>query len=530
MPNRVVKLGASGRDPALHGFCKCSHIDEYAALSKTPRALADGPMLVFQHSVKRILCGVILALLTGCMTVGPDYKRPSIDTPAVWRTEESEARDLANTAWWEQFNDPVLNGLVATALQENKDLLIATARIEEFFGRYFSTRGDQFPSAGGNAGASRQRLTEKNSQLPIDGKDNPFNYYQAFLGASWEIDFWGKYRRATEAARAELLGTEEARRTVVLTLVSAVAAAYVDIRALDKQLAITQSTAESRKATLELFKMRFRNGIISEVDLSQAESEYEDAMARIPDAERAIGHTENALSVLLGRNPGPIPRGLTLDELILPAVPAGVPSDLLERRPDIRQAEQLLIAANARIGVAKSLYFPTISLTGAFGTASTDLSNLFSAASRTWNFGVPVSVPLFTAGRIGGEVKAAEASQQQAVYSYQQTIQNAFREVDDALIDRSKSRQRLDALNRQLDALHNYARLARMRYDEGYTSYLEVLDAERSLFNVELSHTTGQNVLFRSLIGIYKSMGGGWVTKVEDRMPAQPVMEAGFIP
>jgi multidrug efflux system outer membrane protein len=465
---------------------------------------------------KRILCAVLLALLTGCMTVGPDYKRPSIDTPASWRFEEKEARDLANTAWWEQFNDPVLDGLVATALQENKDLLIATARIEEFFGRYFSTRGDQFPSAGGNAGASRQRLTEKNSQLPVDGKDNPFNYYQAFLGASWEIDFWGKFRRATESARAELLGTEEARRTVVLTLVSSVAAAYVDIRAQDKQLAITQSTAETRRATLELFKMRFRNGIISEVDLSQAESEYEDAMARIPDVERAIGQTEDALSVLLGRNPGPIP--------------PGVPSDLLERRPDIRQAEQLLIAANARIGVAKSLYFPTISLTGAFGTASTGLSNLFNAASRTWSFGVPVSTPLFTAGRIGGEVKAAESAQQQAVYAYQQTIQNAFREVDDALLDRSKSRQRLDALSRQLVALHNYARLARMRYDEGYTSYLEVLDAERSLFNVELSYTTGQNVLFRSLISIYKSMGGGWVTKAEAGMPAQPVMEAGFIP
>lgn len=477
----------------------------------------------------RILCGVILALLTGCMTVGPDYKRPGIDTPASWRFEEKEVRDLANTAWWQQFKDPVLNGLVQTALEENKDLLIATARIEEFFGRYFSTRGDQFPSAGGNADAFRQRLSEKGFSR-FDGKDNPYNQYEAFLNAGWEIDFWGKFRRATEAARAELLGTEEARRTVVLTLVSAVAASYVDIRSLDKQLAITQGTADSRKATLELFQLRFQNGIISEVDLSQAESEYEDALARIPDIERAIGQTENALSVLLGRNPGPIPRGLPLDALILPAVPEGVPSDLLDRRPDIRGAEQALIAANARIGVAKSLYFPTISLTGAFGTVSTDLSNLFTASSRAWNYGVPVSVPLFTAGRIGGEVKAAEAVQQQAVYSYQQAIQNAFREVDDALLDRSKSGQRLEALSRQLKALNNYARLARMRYDEGYTSYLEVLDAERSLFNVELAHTTGQNTLFRSLINIYKSMGGGWVTAAEDGMPAQPVMEAGFIP
>jgi multidrug efflux system outer membrane protein len=478
----------------------------------------------------RILCAIFLALLTGCVTVGPDYQRPGADIPPAWRTEEKEARDLANTAWWQQFNDPVLNGLIRTALQQNKDLLIATGRIEEFFGRYFSTRGDQFPSAGGDADAFRQRLSEKSTVQPIDGKHNPYNQYEGFLGAAWEIDFWGKFRRATEAARAELLGTEEARRTVVLTLVSAVATAYVDIRALDKQLEITQRTAESRKGTLDLFQLRFQNGIISEVDLSQAESEYEDAVARIPDIERAIGQTENALSVLLGRNPGPIPRGLTIDELALPAVPAGVPSELLERRPDIRQAEQQLIAANARIGVAKSLYFPTISLTGAFGTASTDLSNLFTAASRTWNFGVPLSVPLFTAGRIGGEVKAAEAAREQAVFSYQKSIQNAFREVEDALIDRGKSGQRLEALARQLKALRNYSRLARMRYDEGYTSFLEVLDADRSLFNVELSYASGQNTLFRSLINIYKSMGGGWVDLAEQDVTAQPVMEAGFLP
>jgi outer membrane protein, multidrug efflux system len=479
--------------------------------------------------LKRILCCGVLLILTGCMTVGPDYKRPAIDTPVAWRFEEKEARDLANTVWWQQFNDPVLNGLVSTALEQNKDLLIATARIEEFFGRYFSTRGDQFPSAGGNADAFRQRLSEKGFSR-FDGKDNPYNQYEAFLNAGWEIDFWGKYRRATEATRAELIGTEEGRRTVVLTLVSAVAASYVDLRSLDKQLEITQRTADSRKGTLELFQLRFQNGIISEVDLSQAESEYEDALARLPDIERAIGQTENALSVLLGRNPGSIPRGLPLDALILPVVPAGVPSELLERRPDIRRAEQTLIAANARIGVAKSLYFPTISLTGAFGTVSTDLSSLFTASSRAWNFGVPVSVPLFTAGRIGGEVKAAEAVQQQALYGYQQTIQNAFREVDDALLDRGKSGQRIDALSRQLKALRNYARLARMRYDEGYTSFLEVLDAERSLFNVELAHTTSQNVLFRSLINIYKAMGGGWVDQAEQGVTAQPVMEAGFIP
>jgi multidrug efflux system outer membrane protein len=475
-----------------------------------------------------IVCTIVI-WVGGCM-VGPDYKRPSIDTPANWRFEDKEARDLANTAWWEQFNDPVLNGLVATALKENKDLLIATARVEEFFGRYFSTRGEQFPLIGGGGSASREEMTKKGPTPLPAGVDRTYNFYEGFLFGTWEIDFWGRYRRASEAARAQLFSTEEARRTVVLTLVSAVATAYVDIRALDKQLEITQNTAETRRETLDLFQLRFDKGIISEVDLSQAQSEYEDAMARIPDIERAICQRENALSVLLGRNPGPIPRGLTIDELILPEVPAGVPSDLLEQRPDIRQAEQELIAANARIGVAKSLYFPTISLTGAFGTVSTSLSHLFTGPARTWNFGASANIPIFSAGRIGGEVRASEAVEKQALYGYQQAIQNGFREVEDALIDRSKSKQRLDALERQVRALQNYARLARMRYDEGYTSYLEVLDAERSLFNVELTHTDSQNNLFRSLINIYKSMGGGWVAMAEATEETQPVKEAGFIP
>jgi multidrug efflux system outer membrane protein len=279
-----------------------------------------------------------------------------------------------------------------------------------------------------------------------------------------------------------------------------------------------------------LFQLRFDKGIISEVDLSQAESEYQDALARIPDFERAIARLENALSILLGRNPGEIPRGLTIDELAPPAVPSGLPSELLERRPDIRQAEQVLIAANARIGVAKSAYFPTISLTGAFGTASTDLSDLFTGPSKAWNFGVPVTIPIFTAGRIGGEVTAAESVQRQALFGYQQTIQNGFREVDDALADRAKLQQRLQALGRQLEALRTYARLSRMRYDEGYTSYLEVLDAERSLFNIELVYTTTQDSHFRATIDLYKAMGGGWVVEAEKLGAPNPDKEAGFIP
>ncbi len=480
---------------------------------------------------KRIaVFGMLMTLFTGCMTMGPDYKRPEIETPANWRFEDQEARDLANAAWWKLFDDPVLDAMIEEALDENKELLVATARVEEFFGRYFSTRGEQFPLIDAGGQASRQSVSEEGPTPISPNADTTFDYYEAFLSGSWEIDFWGRYRRATEAARAELFATVEARRAIALTLVSAVAASYVELLALDKQLEITRQTAETRHQTMEMFQLRLDRGIISEVDASQAVAEYYDALARIPDIELTVARTENALSVLLGRNPGEIPRGLSIDKLSLPEVPAGVPSEILDRRPDIRAAEETLISANARIGVAKSLYFPNISLTGAFGTASVDLSDLFSGPSEFWNVGVPLRVPIFTAGRIGGEVKGAEAFQKQALFSYQQTVLEALQEVDDALAGRLKSQERLLALAGQLKALEDYARLARMRYDEGYTSYLEVLDAERSLFNVQLIYTEGQNALIRSLIDIYKAMGGGWIDIVEEAVSPAPAMEAGFVP
>jgi multidrug efflux system outer membrane protein len=337
-----------------------------------------------------------------------------------------------------------------------------------------------------------------------------------FLNASWEIDLWGKLRRATEAASADLLSTEEARRTVILTLVASVASTYIDLRDLDKQLEIAKQTAKSREESYNLFKMRFEGGVISELELNQVKSEYEQALSTIPQFEKNIAQVENFLSILLGRNPGAIQRGKTIDALNFPAVPAGLPSDILMNRPDIRQAEQNLIAANANIGVAKALYFPTISLTGFFGWASEDLSDLFDSPAKTWGWAVPATVPVFTGGAIAGQVRAAEAIQQQALISYQQSIQTAFREVDDALIDQKKSREQIAAQGRQVEALRNYARIARLRYDNGYTSYIEVLDAERSLFNAELEYTQTQGVLFLSLVNLYKSMGGGWVVTAEE--------------
>jgi len=465
--------------------------------------------------MRRLLAVTLLTvMLSGCM-VGPDYRRPEVETPQSWRIAETDAKELANTSWWEQLNDPVLNGLIASALKENYDLKIAAARVEEFAGRYGFTRADLYPQVGAGAGYSRQRDSETGANPPASGYSFTYDTFQTTLNASWELDIWGRVRRSTEAARAELLASEEGRRAVILSLVSSVAAAYVNLRDLDRQLEISRNTAKARGESYGIFKQRFEGGIISEMELAQVKSQYDEALAAIPQVEKAITQQENGLCVLLGRNPGPIQRGRTIDQLVLPTVPAGLPSDLLARRPDIRQAEQNLIAANAVIGVAKAAYFPSISLTGFFGYASADLSDLFKGSSKVWQYSVPVSVPIFTAGKIAGQVKAAEAVQQQTLFIYQQAIQTAFREVDDALVDQLRTREQLLSQNNQLESLKKYYELALLRYDNGYTSYIEVLDAERSLFNVQLSYTQNQGVLFQALINLYKSMGGGWVVEAE---------------
>jgi multidrug efflux system outer membrane protein len=308
-----------------------------------------------------------------------------------------------------------------------------------------------------------------------------------------------------------------------------VANSYVSLRSLDKQLATSRQTAAGREQSYQLFKLRFEGGVVSQLELNQMKSEYEAALASIPVYEKAVAQQENALSVLLGRNPGAIPRGKSIDELTFPAVPAGLPSDLLANRPDIRRAEQDLVAANANIGVAKARYFPSISLTGLFGVASADLSTLFTSPAQTWSYAVPVSMPIFTAGAIAGQVKAAEAYREQLLLRYQQAIQNAFREVDDALVDHQRSREQLSAQGRQVEALREYARIARLRFDEGYTSYLEVVDAERSLFSAQLSSAQTQGAIFQALVNIYKAMGGGWLVAVE-QMAAEPTKAAGKPP
>jgi multidrug efflux system outer membrane protein len=461
------------------------------------------------------ILSLVLFSLSACTAVGPDYVRPTVNSPETWRIDYAAAADVANTRWWEQFGDPALNQLIDTALRENKDVRIAAARVEEFAARLDITRSGFYPQIGYGGQASRNQASRDVFGGVPAGSGRTYNDYSATLNASWEIDVWGRIRRASEASRADLLAQDENRRTVILSLVSAVANTYVNLRQLDRQLEVSQDTLATRAEALRLFEIKFKGGVISELELAQVKVEYEQAAAAIPPAERQIALTENALSILLGHNPGPIQRGKSIDALLLPPVPAGAPSSLLENRPDIRAAEQNLVATNARIGVARAQYFPTISLTGLFGYVSEELDRLLQNSASVWSLGGGALGPIFTGGAISGQVRASEAVQQQALVAYLQTVQTAFRDVDDALINVQKSREQLAAEGRRVQALEDYARLAKLRYDEGYASYIEVLDAQRSLFDAQLQYVSVRGAVYTSLVNTYKAMGGGWIMQAQ---------------
>ena len=469
----------------------------------------------------------LAALLSSC-TVGPDYGRPPVETPPAYRFSQATAQAVADTGWWQGFDDPVLSSLVDEALRNNLDVQIAAARVDAFLGAYVTTRSALFPQVAISPAfpvqAARQRGSRISTPQVVPGSvSTEYSTYQAGLTASWEIDLWGKVRRRTEAARADVWANEEARRGIVLSVAANAAAGYVALRDLDRRLQIAHETERSRFDSLELFRKRFAGGVISQLELAQVTSEYEAAVATIPNYEAQIARQETALSLLLGRNPGAIARGKAIDELTPIPIPAGLPSELLDRRPDVREAEQQLISANAQIGAAKALYFPSISLTGAFGAVSTALGDLFTGPARTWSFAAGLTAPIFNAGAIAGQVQQAEAGQRLALANYDKTVQAAFGDVEDALIVTQKSREILAAQQRQVTALADYRRLARLRYDNGYTSYIEVLDAERSLFEAQIAYTQQQDVVLTSLIGIYKAMGGGWVDAAAALSRVQPM-------
>ncbi|HYQ91857.1 MAG TPA: efflux transporter outer membrane subunit, partial [Candidatus Competibacteraceae bacterium] len=354
---------------------------------------------------KRLAVGLSALLLSACM-VGPDYERPTIETPKDWRFPTAALGNVANTRWWQQFQDPVLNRLIQVALQENQDLKIAAARIDQFLGQYAVVRSQLFPQLVGNAAGTKTESSLKTHPPPLPGQRET-HLYQGLLDLSYEIDLWGRLRRQTEAAQAQLFASEEGRRAVILTLVASVANAYTQLLNLDRQLALAQATTASRAEFARVIELRFKAGIVSALEVSQAQSDYEEAASTVPDYQRLMALQEDLLSILLGRNPSPITRDRRLEQLALPAVPAGLPSGLLERRPDILQAEQNLIAANAQIGVARAAYFPTLSLTGTLGTVSATLSDLFTGPARVWQYGAASALPIFTGGALSGQVQIA---------------------------------------------------------------------------------------------------------------------------
>ncbi|MEW5736990.1 MAG: efflux transporter outer membrane subunit [Thermodesulfobacteriota bacterium] len=454
-------------------------------------------------------CCALLFLGPGC-TVGPDYRRPQVAAPESWERQEGVSAAPIADVWWEGFGDPKLNDLVGQALAGNQDLLAAQARIEEYKAVLTQAKAGYYPQVSASLSAARERASENGTTAIPKGFSPIADLFQAAGQASWDLDVFGKTRRQVEAARANLAASEEGKLATQLELVGSVVSGYISLAALDRKLLIAKKTAETRKETLRLFTLRRQGGLISEQDLLQARSQYQDAVAQIPGLESSIANQENALCVLLGKNPGPVPRGLPIEKLAAPDVPAGLPSGLLSRRPDLRRAEQNLVAKNADIGAAKAQYFPSLSLTGGFGFASTELSNLFVGPSRTWSYAAGLTQPVFMGGAISGVVAQAEAAYTQTLFSYRKAVIQAFSEVEDALAARKWSAEELAIQAEQMQTLREYARMARLRYDNGVTSYLEVLDADRALFSVELSAVEAKSSSLTSLVNLYQALGGGW--------------------
>ncbi len=465
--------------------------------------------------------------LIGC-TVGPNYKRPSVDVPGAYRGVAPDASDktyqqseqakpeqqpaapstqsIGDEKWWEVFQDKELQSLIRAALTNNYDVRIAAARVLQAQAQLGITRADQFPSLG--VGGNITGL-----QSPKIGPIPAYEVTQGSLSASaaWNLDFWGKYRRATESARASLLANEWAQKEVMVTLVANVAADYFTLRQLDLELEISKRTFGSRQESLQLTQKLEQTGINSMLDVRQSEQLVYTAATEIPDLERQIAQEENAISILLGRNPGEIPRGLKLtEEPHAPEVPAGIPSSLLERRPDIREAEENLVAANAQIGVAKAAYFPQISLTGNAGYESPALTSLFTGPAGAWTLAAGFTQPIFEGGRLKNNVRYAEAEHEQMLLSYQQTIQGAFRDVSNALVGYRKDREFRIQQQHLLDSAQDAAKLSNDRFNAGTTDYLEVLTNETNAFSAELGLAQAEGNELIALVQLYQALGGGW--------------------
>ena len=457
------------------------------------------------------LSAVVLTATAGC-TLGPNYKRPSVTVPTAYRGLSPEAAETTSTAsladqkWWEVFQDKELQDLIRTALGNNYDVRIAASRVLQAQGQLGITRADQYPTL--NVGG-----TGTNQRNPSIGPIPAYTITdgQTTASSAWNLDFWGKYRRATQAARANLLANEWAQKQVMATLVANLATAYFQLRELDLELEISKRTFNSRTESLQLTQTLEQHGINSLLDVRQSEQLVFTAATTIPEFEREIAEDENAISILLGNNPGDVPRGLRLtEEPHSPEVPAGLPSSLLERRPDVRQAEQNLIAANAQIGVARAAYFPQISLTGSAGYESPALTNLFTGPAGIWNLAGSFTQPIFQGGRLKSNVRLAEAQHEQMLLTYQQTIQGAFRDVDNGLISYRKFREFRIQQEHLLESAQDAARLSEVRFKAGTTDYLEVLTNETNSFSAELGLAQARANELIALVQLYQALGGGW--------------------
>lgn len=478
-----------------------------------------------------------LLLFDSC-TFYPRYKRPCMDMPEHWRITTDETTVWVNIKWWEQFDDPVLTDLILEALDVNNDLRAAAARIAQFRAQLGIVSSQLFPQIYGDGTVVRERISQTIAGQDFDqnafdgynygygcGKNsrNPFpvyiNDYRGVLTVAYELDIWGKIRSATKASYAELLGEVDARRALILSVVSSVASSYILLRQYDLQLKISTNTLKSREESYRLAKLRFQEGLTSELEVAQSASERDQAAIQTIQYQTLISRQENLLSILVGHPPTAIQRGRPIEEFQLPPqVPAGLPSGLLEQRPDILQAEEQLKATNFRIGEARALYFPELTLTGFYGSHTSHLHEFFADPSRVWQWMIHLLQPIFTGGKIGSEVDLAKARKCEAVYNYLQVILNALKEVDDALISHQDAKRTIVVEKERVKHLTEYLHLATLQYDNGLVDYLNVLDAERLLFDAQLDLAKDQADVFISLVNIYKALGGGWVIDAENLM------------
>jgi outer membrane protein, multidrug efflux system len=463
--------------------------------------------------LKAILLSLSLGLLgTGCM-VGPRLEKPDVATEEQFRFDSIAGDSMINLAWWELFGDPYLDTMIYLALEHNQDILIAMSRVEQAYAVLGVSKADLFPRFGYDISGTYGKPD------PAGAGTDAGYLVNITPNVYWELDFWGKVRRSNQAARAEIAASEEALRMVQIGIISAVADGYFQLLDYDQRLAIARRTWETRKESLWIIEQRFQRGVVPEIDLNQAQQQEAIAATAIPTYERAVARIENYLNILLGQNPRKLERGLLDEQLVPPEIPVGMPSELLQRRPDLVQAEQLFYAETARIGMTQAMRFPSFSVTGALGVASNDLSSLLSSDAVLYSVGGSILGPIFNWGKNRRRVEIQKETARQALYRYEQAVLNAFQEVDNALIDVDTYGREVESRERQKAAAINAARLSRARYDGGQTAYLEVLDTERSQFSAELESTAARGQLLSSYLYLYKALGGGWISPGEEPTP-----------